>query len=97
PHNDIHLRLNSEFNSTQKCALPINLHFGFKDNKHLLKDPYENALRDLFNNDQSIFIGSQEILLAWKFIDTVLETLNISRAKNLEIYDHLHLPRTEQL
>lgn len=96
PYNDIRLRLNSEFDSAQKCALPIDLHFGFKNNTYLLKDPYENALRDLFNNDQSIFIGSQEILLAWKFIDDVLKTINTSRAKNLEIYDSLHLPQAER-
>jgi glucose-6-phosphate 1-dehydrogenase len=93
PHNDIHLKLNSEFYPAEKCALPTNLHFGFKDNKFLLKDPYENALHDLFLHDQSIFIGSQEILLAWKFIDSVLRLLDPVRMKHLQTYDKLHLPK----
>ena len=92
PDNDIHLKLNSEFNPTAKCAMPTNLRFGFKDNKFLLKEPYENALHDLFCHDQSIFIGSQEILLAWKFIDRTLELLNSSRESMLQIYDEKSLP-----
>ncbi len=86
PDNDIHLTLNSEFSPADKCALPTTLRFGFKDNKFLLKDPYENALYDLFLHDQSIFIGSQEILLAWHFIDHVLAKLVPVRKKKLQIY-----------
>lgn len=86
PHNDIHLTLNSEFSPAEKCALPTTLHFGFKDNQFLLKDPYENALRDLFLHDRSIFIGSEEILLAWQFIDSVQDLLAPVRAEHLRQY-----------
>lgn len=86
PHNDIKLRLNSEYNATDKCAYPTELRFGFKDNKILLKEPYENALRDLFAHDQSIFINSKEIELSWKFIDSVLEKINPIRTEILKQY-----------
>jgi glucose-6-phosphate 1-dehydrogenase len=87
PDNDIRLRLNSEYNAGDKCAYPTELRFGFSDNKSLLKEPYENALRDLFAHDQSIFINSKEILLSWKFIDEILANINPLRKKLLSIYD----------
>jgi glucose-6-phosphate 1-dehydrogenase len=86
PQNDIILKLNSEYNSSDKCAYPTELRFGFRDNSMLLKEPYENALRDLFSHDQSIFINSKEILLSWKFIDGVLEKIKPLRNKMLKNY-----------
>lgn len=86
PYNDISLRLNSDFDPQQKCAFPTELRFGFQDNAYLLQEPYENALRDLFNRDQSIFIGSEEILASWKFIDDVFGRLAAKRSKILENY-----------
>jgi glucose-6-phosphate 1-dehydrogenase len=87
PHNDIILKLNSEYNASDKCAYPTELRFGFKDNNEmLLKEPYENALRDLFAHDQSIFINSKEIDLSWKFIDGVLEKIKPFRKDMLKKY-----------
>jgi len=86
PHNDIRLKLNSEYNANDKCAYPTELRFGFRDNKILLKEPYENALRDLFFHDQSIFINSKEIILSWKFIDSVLEKIRPIRKELLKSY-----------
>lgn len=86
PHHDIKLKLNSEYSSSEKCAYPTELRFSFKDNKTLLKEPYENALRDLFSHDQSIFINSKEILLSWKFIDEVLEKVSPLRKEILKKY-----------
>ncbi|MDD5397229.1 MAG: glucose-6-phosphate dehydrogenase [Candidatus Moranbacteria bacterium] len=86
PDNDIRLKLNSEYDASDKCAYPTELRFGFRDNKMLLKEPYENALRDLFAHDQSIFINSKEILLSWKFIDGVLEKIKPLRKKMLKKY-----------
>ena len=86
PENDIRLTLNSEFDLQKKCAFPTELRFGFQDNKFILNEPYENALRDFFNKDQSIFINSEEIALSWKFIDDVLARITPKRAEILEIY-----------
>ncbi len=86
PHNDIRLRLNSEFDLRKKCAFPTELRFGFQDNRFILNEPYENALRDLFARDQSIFINSEEIALSWKFIDDVLASIEPKRAEMLAIY-----------
>jgi glucose-6-phosphate 1-dehydrogenase len=86
PYNDISLRLNSDFDPRQKCAFPTELRFGFQDNSFMLQEPYENALRDLFNHDQSIFIGSKEILASWKFIDGVISKIDAKRKKILKQY-----------
>jgi glucose-6-phosphate 1-dehydrogenase len=86
PNNDIRLKLNSEFDMQKKCAFPTELRFGFQDNTFILNEPYENALRDLFAKDQSIFISSQEIALSWKFIDNVLARIAPTRSEILEIY-----------
>ncbi|MDD5084031.1 MAG: glucose-6-phosphate dehydrogenase [Candidatus Moranbacteria bacterium] len=86
PDNDIRLTLNSEFDLQKKCAFPTELRFGFRDNAFILNEPYENALRDLFAKDQSIFINSKEIALSWKFIDNVLERIALLRAEILETY-----------
>lgn len=87
PHNDIRLLLNSEFDLEKKCAFPTELRFGFQDNKFLLKEPYENALRDLFNKDQSIFINADEIVSSWRFIDKVLKDIDAKRETLLKIYE----------
>lgn len=86
PDNDIRLKLNSEFDLQKKCAFPTELRFGFQDTTFILNEPYENALRDLFAKDQSIFINSQEIALSWKFIDDVLARIAPMRAEILEMY-----------
>lgn len=86
PKNEILLRLNSEFSPEKKCALPNDLRFGFMDNQTAFKDPYDNALHDFFAKDQGIFLNSEEILLAWKFIDSALSLLQPKRREILKIY-----------
>lgn len=86
PKNEITLRLNSEFSQEKKCALPNDLRFGFMDNRTAFKDPYDNALHDFFAKDQGIFLNSEEILLSWKFIDSLLSLIQPKRAEILKIY-----------
>ena len=86
PRNEISLRVNSEFDSKLKCAYPTELRFGFADNAFILNKPYENALRDLFERDRSMYIGSKEILAAWRFIDGVIKKIDENRAGVLERY-----------
>ncbi len=86
PKNHIELKLNFGFDPQKKCTAPIILKFGFQDNQFIFKDAYENALKDLYNGDQSIFLSSEEILLSWKFIDSVIKLINKDREKLLRIY-----------
>lgn len=86
PENDIRLRLNSEFNFKDLCALPVDLRFGFLDNQYLFMDPYENALRDFFHRNQSIFLNATEIALSWKLIDHILALIAPRRQLLLETY-----------
>lgn len=86
PDNDIRLTLNSDFDLQKKCAFPTELRFGFQNNQYILNDPYENALRDLFMKDQTIFIDSKEIEWSWKFVDTVLARIAPHREKMLKKY-----------
>lgn len=86
PKNEILLRLNSEFSPEKKCALPNDLRFGFMDNQTAFKDPYDNALHDFFVKDQGIFLNSQEILLSWKFIDSLLSLIQPKRREILKTY-----------
>lgn len=86
PKNEITLRLNSEFSPEKKCAFPNDLRFGFTDNRFAFKDPYDNALHDFFAKDQGIFLNSEEILLSWQFIDSLLALIEPKRKELLEIY-----------
>lgn len=86
PKNEITLRLNSEFSPEKKCAFPNDLRFGFIDNRFSFKDPYDNALHDFFVKDQGIFLNSEEILLSWKFIDSLLSLINPKRSEILKTY-----------
>jgi glucose-6-phosphate 1-dehydrogenase len=86
PHNDIRLRLNSEFSTEKKCAYPADLRFGFADNLELFKEPYENALHDFFARDQGTFLNAEEILLSWKLVDQVRAIIEPVRGKILEKY-----------
>ncbi|MBU1102044.1 hypothetical protein KJ853_00085 [Patescibacteria group bacterium] len=86
PKNHIELKLNFGFDAQKKCATPINLKFGFQDNRFMFKDAYENALNDLQKEDQSIFLSSEEILLSWKFIDPIINLMDKNRTKLLKIY-----------
>ena len=93
PDNDIHLRLNSEFDPTSKCAIPTMLRFGYEDNKFILKDSYENALQDLFCQDRFTCTNSNEILLAWKIIDKVIKLLDKERKDKLIIYNSKNIAK----
>ncbi len=93
PDNDIHLRLNSEFDPISKCANPTVLRFGYQDNKYILKDSYENALQDLFHQDRFTCTNSSEILLSWKFIDELMQNLANDRKNNLLIYNAKNIDR----
>jgi glucose-6-phosphate 1-dehydrogenase len=87
PDNDIHLRLNSEFDPASRCAIPTTLRFGYEDNEFILKDSYENALQDLFRQDRLTCTNSNEILLAWKFVDKIIKLLDKKREEKLIIYN----------
>ncbi len=86
PENEIRLRLNSEFSTEKKCAYPADLRFAFADNAYSFKEPYDNALHDFFAKDQGTFLNAQEILLSWKFIDSVLAVIEPKRREILEKY-----------
>lgn len=86
PENEIRLRLNSEFSTEKKCAYPADLRFAFADNSYSFKEPYDNALHDFFAKDQGTFLNAEEILLSWKFIDSVLSVINPKRGEILEKY-----------
>jgi len=86
PENEIRLRLNSEFSTEKKCAYPADLRFAFADNAYSFKEPYDNALHDFFAKDQGTFLNAEEILLSWKFIDSVLSIIEPKRAEILEKY-----------
>ncbi len=86
PKNDIRLRLNSEFSTEKKCALPTDLRFGFSDNEELFKEPYDNALHDFFAHDQGTFLNAEEVLMSWKLTDSILGIIRPVRAQLLKKY-----------
>ncbi|MBU2577331.1 glucose-6-phosphate dehydrogenase [Patescibacteria group bacterium] len=86
PEYSVKLQLNSISDSENVCPRPISLSFSFLESETVVRDAYENALFDLHQNDRSVFLGSDEILYSWKFIDSVLEKINPKRKELLKFY-----------
>ncbi|RJR23424.1 glucose-6-phosphate dehydrogenase [Candidatus Microgenomates bacterium] len=85
PEYSVNFQLNSVPDS-EKCPKPISLRFSFLESEAMIKDAYENALFDLYQDDRSVFLGSDEILYSWEFIDSVIKKINHKRRELLKIY-----------
>jgi glucose-6-phosphate 1-dehydrogenase len=86
PESCICLRLNSILDSNSRCPSPVDLKFNFLEKGNVFREAYENALEDLFSSERSLFLGSKEILLSWKFIDRVLDKIANHRRELLGFY-----------
>src|SRR4029079_9862523 len=84
PDESVHLQLNNKV-----PGFGIDLHQGdyeFGYNKTFMTEipsAYERLLLDFMEGDQRLFIRSDEIEAAWKFVDSVSENL-----KNLPLYKY---------
>jgi glucose-6-phosphate 1-dehydrogenase len=86
PEGNIRMILNSAIELKSECPAPIQLNFDFTEGKFKLRGAYENALKDLYNSDRSLFLSSQEILASWRFIDGVLAQIKKDRKDRLNYY-----------
>ena len=73
PDEGIHLRFIAKVPNHEMQTRPVEMDFHFRDSfgVHAIPDAYERLLLDALHGDASLFARSDEIELAWKFIDGV--------------------------
>jgi glucose-6-phosphate 1-dehydrogenase len=86
PDESVHLQINNKI-----PGFGVNLHrgdleFGYgRAFKGELPGAYERLLLDFMEGDQRLFIRSDEIEAAWKFVDSITENLEFSK---LPLYEY---------
>jgi glucose-6-phosphate 1-dehydrogenase len=57
-----------------------NLEFGYKKAfKGEIPSAYERLLLDFMQGDQRLFIGSEEVEAAWRFVDSIKANINFKK------------------
>jgi glucose-6-phosphate 1-dehydrogenase len=73
PDEGIHLRFVAKVPDKGMETRPVEMDFNFRDSfgAKAIPEAYERLLVDAFNGDASLFARSDEIELAWRFIDGI--------------------------
>ena len=73
PDEGMHLRFLAKVPDEGMQTRPVEMDFNFRESfgTKAIPESYERLLLDAFNGDASLFARSDEIELAWKFIDGV--------------------------
>jgi glucose-6-phosphate 1-dehydrogenase len=75
PDESVHLQLNNKIPGFGVDLHQANLDFSYKTAfKGEIPSAYERLLLDFMEGDQRLFIRSDEIEAAWKFVDSIIET-----------------------
>ena len=75
PHEGVSLRIEAKSPGGKLCMSNINLEFCYKDIfGHELPDAYERLLLDCMLGDQTLFIRSDDLEVAWSLFTPVLST-----------------------
>lgn len=89
PDESIHLRFEAKVPDTAADLQPVQMHFhydaAFQNNS--IPEAYERLLYDALNGDASLFTRDDEVELAWRIIDPVLEAWESNDAQPLYIYE----------
>lgn len=73
PDESVYLQINNKVPGFGVDLHQANLEFGYKTFKKALPPAYERLLLDFIEGDQRLFIRSDEIEAAWKFIDSITD------------------------
>ncbi len=85
PRGDISLQVNTEFNPVVSLPKAKSLVFDFSENENI-NMPYANALKDIYEGDRLYSPSFKEVLLSWRFIDSVEDWLENKRKRLLKKY-----------
>jgi glucose-6-phosphate 1-dehydrogenase len=75
PNEGMHLRFLAKVPDEGMQTRPVEMAFNFRESfgAKAIPEAYERLLLDALNGDASLFARSDEIELAWKFIDSIRE------------------------
>lgn len=83
PDEGVHLKVEAKVpdRARETRAVDLEFHYRTSFNESNLPDAYERLLLDALNSDASLFARSDEIELAWRLIDPLLEQWEASDAE----------------
>jgi glucose-6-phosphate 1-dehydrogenase len=74
PDEEVYYSVNAKFPGKGMCIQPVKLHFTYQESFNVpTKDAYTRLLKDVFDADQTLFIRSDEIEAAWRYVTPLLE------------------------
>jgi glucose-6-phosphate 1-dehydrogenase len=86
PDEGIHLRFITKEQDQGMKTHPVAMAFQSHDSNRSEPDAYERLLLDALNGDASLFTRSDEIELAWKFVDSIRAAWQSDYAPPLSAY-----------
>ena len=89
PDEGIHLTFETKVPDSAQETSSVDMAFQYRSSfpDETLPDAYERLLLDALKNDASLFARSDEIELAWRLVDPVVEGWQSSDAPPLSTYD----------
>ncbi|MEZ7892175.1 MAG: glucose-6-phosphate dehydrogenase [Candidatus Wallbacteria bacterium] len=79
PDEGISLKIFSKTPGFGMDLRPITLGFNYAANNEIMPEPYERLILDASNGDSALFMRSDEIEAAWKYITPITECLKEGR------------------
>jgi glucose-6-phosphate 1-dehydrogenase len=74
PEEEVYFTVNAKFPGKGMCIQPVKLHFTYQESFDVpTKDAYTRLLKDVFDADQTLFIRSDEIEAAWRYVTPLLK------------------------
>jgi glucose-6-phosphate 1-dehydrogenase len=88
PDEGIHLKFQTKVPDSPQALSSVNMDFHYQDSfEGGLPDAYERLLLDALQGDASLFARSDEIELAWRLIDPVVQTCEDPEALPMATYE----------
>ena len=73
PNEEVYSQVNAKFPGRGMCIQPVKLHFTYQSFNTPTKDAYTRLLRDGIEGDQTLFIRSDEIEAAWRYVTPLID------------------------
>jgi glucose-6-phosphate 1-dehydrogenase len=89
PDEGMHLRFEVKVPATlaEMRSVDMEFHYAEAFGPNAIPDAYERLLLDALQGDASLFTRNDDIELAWRFIDPIIQGWESSAAPPLEIYE----------
>lgn len=90
PDEAIHLRFEAKVPDTAADLQPVQMHFHYDDTfqESAIPEAYERLLHDALKGDAALFTRDDEVELAWRIIDPILNAWEAADAQPLAPYEH---------